>query len=122
MIISIAEQKPNLELFSRFWHRQFRFDICYPPKLSSILKTLRIPFSEEVCQHVLNVTECLQDGFSKKSQRYVMNVLTQVDTFKYPPSIIKLCIKYVEAIAKDFSCGNGDKVIISSVYFFQLLF
>ena len=109
MIIGLADRKPVLELFSRFWYRQFGYEVCFPPLLSSALKKLDIQFTDEQFKLKVSVQNALQDGFSKDTQKNIMKAISQVDIFGYPASIQHVCMKYLEAISHSFP--NGDKVI-----------
>ena len=109
MIIGLGERKAALELFSRFWYRQFGYEVCFPLLLSSTLKKLDISFTDEQFKLKVSVQNALQDGFSKDSQMNIMRTFTQVDVFSYPANIQDVCIKYLEEISH--SLPSGDKII-----------
>ena len=118
MIIGLEERKPALELFSRFWYRQFGYEICFPLPLSSTLEKLNISFTDEQFKLKVSVQNALQDGFSKESQMNIMKTFTQVDVFSYPVNILDVCIKYLEAISH--SLPSGDKIIETDYHIFYL--
>ncbi len=99
MLVSLTEEKPLLELFTRFWRRKFKYDICYPLKFRTVLECMRIPFNVYLDEDYTDISEGLRDGFSLDHQRHLMNCLTQVDTFKYPNEVVLKAIEYFTAIA-----------------------
>ncbi len=73
--------------------------MCYPRKFKSILESMNIPFKQFVKIDILDISEGLQIGFSEGIQRHYLNLLTQVDIFKYPDELVQKVIDYFAAIS-----------------------
>ncbi len=98
-MVSLTEEKPLLEFFTRLWRRHFGYEVCYPRKFKSILESMNIPFKQFVKIDILDISEGLQIGFSEGIQRHYLNLLTQVDIFKYPDELVQKVIDYFAAIS-----------------------
>ena len=119
MIIALGRQTPDLELFQRFWCKQFNFDVCFRAKLTSILDEMSISYSEETFLYEVDLTECFQNNFEKPHHKCILDIFTQVDTFAYPKSIFQICMDYLRCIAQDQS--DAKIHILCQVSFITIL-
>ena len=62
-----------LELFARFWYRHFRYNVCFPPKLESILETMKCTFSETREGYSIDLlTAGIKSKFSADEQKMLL--------------------------------------------------
>ncbi len=110
MVVSLTEEKPLLEFFTRFWRRQLGHAVCYPAKFKLILESMNITFKQHLETDLVDISDILKDGVSSQNQRHYINCFTQVDTFKYPNELVQKVIDYFSTI----SISEGSKKILKA--------
>lgn len=117
MIIVLGEKNPGLELFQRFWLKKFKYDVCFPCKVTAILDEMGIRYSKEIHPLKVDLTNCFQDDFKKPNQHFILDIFTQVDTHAYPEEIVRTCIDYLHFISQEEKDTKARIVMYGQHYF-----